>query len=159
VVFPTEKAAVVSAIVGEDMDETVMYHRLISQARQETAADPADAIAYFNQGEALTRLERYDEAVTAFDHARRLGLHWRRLWYQFTPFEAYYAVGRYQDVLDLTAATIDGAGGLEEAYYYQGLALAATGQKGPQEAYEAAIAYNPNFTPARDALEALMNND
>ncbi len=97
--------------------------------------------------------------AAALRDARRLGLHWRRLWYQFTPFEAYYAVGRYQDVLDLTAATIEGAGGLEEAYYYQGLALAATGQKGPREAYEAAIAYNPNFTPARDALEALMNND
>ena len=78
----------------------------------------------------MTRLGRYQEAVIAFDRARELGLHWRRLWYQFTPFEAYYAVGRYQDVLDLTEATLKGTGGLEEAFYYRGLALQATGQPG-----------------------------
>jgi tetratricopeptide (TPR) repeat protein len=158
VVYPAERAALVGTLIGADMDETAMYQRLVVQARQDTEANPADAIAYFNQGEALTRLHRYDEAVAAFDHARRLGLHWRRLWYQFTPFEAYYAVGRYQDVLDLTAATIDGTGGLEEAYYYRGLALQATGQTGPKEAFEAALAYNPNYAPAHKALDSMTNN-
>ncbi|RME98250.1 MAG: hypothetical protein D6768_17795, partial [Chloroflexi bacterium] len=99
----------------------------------------------------------FDAATAAFDKARTLGLHWRRLWYQFTPFEAYYAAGRYQDVLDLTEATINGTGGLEEAYYYRGLALHATGQNGAAEAFQAALEYNPNFAPAADALAALAN--
>jgi tetratricopeptide (TPR) repeat protein len=88
----------------------------------------------------------------AFDRARQLGLHWRRLWYQFTPFEAYYATGRYQDVLALAEATIKGTGGLEEAYYYRGLALQATGQPGAEEDFQAALDYNPNFAPATEAL-------
>ena len=158
VVFPPEQAEIVSAIIGEDIDDTFMYERLVAQAQAETEANPDDAIAFFNIGEALTRLGRYQEAVIAFDRARTLGLHWRRLWYQFTPFEAYYVTGRFQDVLDLAQATIQGTGGLEEAYYYQGLALHATGQSGAEEAFQAAIDYNANFTLAYDALNSLATN-
>jgi tetratricopeptide (TPR) repeat protein len=153
VVFPAEQADIVSAIIGPEMNETVVYERLAAEAQAELEANPNDPIAYFNLGDALTQLERYSEAAAAFDEARRLGLHWRRLWYQFSPLEAYYAVERYQDVIDLAQATIKNAGGLEEAYYYQGLALHATNQAGAAaEAFQAALAYNPNFAPAQDAL-------
>jgi tetratricopeptide (TPR) repeat protein len=158
IIYPPEQAGAVSAIVGKDIADAVMYERLVAEAQAEIAANPNDAIAYFNLGEARARSGRYDEAVLAFDQARRLGLHWRRLWYQFTPFEAYYATGRYQDVLDLAEATLAGTGGLEEAYYYQGLALHATGQGGAKEAFEAALEYNSNFTLAQNALDTLAAN-
>ena len=153
IVYPPERAETVSAIIGADIDDRIMYERILTEAEAE--AKPNDAIAYFNQGEVLTHLGRFQEAVIAFDKARQLGLHWRRLWYQFTPFEAYYAVGRYQDVLDLTAATIKGSGGLEEAYYYRGLALQATGQPGAEQEFQAALDYNPNFIPAAEALSTM----
>ncbi|GIK36434.1 MAG: hypothetical protein BroJett011_02670 [Chloroflexota bacterium] len=155
VVYPPEQAEKVAAIIGPDMDDKAMYERILNQAEAEVKAKPDDPIAYFNQGDALTFLGRFQEAVVAFDRARQLGLHWRRLWYQFTPFEAYYAAGRYQDVLDLTQATIKGAGGLEEAYYYRGLALQATGQPGAEQEFQAAVEYNPNFTPAAEALSGV----
>ncbi len=155
VVYPADQTEVVRAIIGDEWADPVMYERMLAQAQADAATNPNDAIAFFNQGEALTRLERYQEAVVAFDRARELGLHWRRLWYQFTPFEAYYAVGRYQDVLDLTEATLKGTGGLEEAYYYRGLALQATGQPGARQDFEAALAYNPLFGPAQEALNNL----
>jgi tetratricopeptide (TPR) repeat protein len=155
IVYPAEQAETVAAIIGADMDDTVMYERLLAEANTEAQANPGDAIAFFNEGEALTRLGRFQEAAAAFDKARQLGLHWRRLWYQFSPFEAYYALGRYQDVLALTEATIKGSGGLEEAYYYRGLALQASGQPGAEEEFQAALDYNPNFTPAAEALNSL----
>ena len=155
VVYTPEQGKTVASIIGEDMDPGYMYERLLAEAQDEIEADPNDAVAYFNQGEILTRLERYDEAVAAFDQARLLGLHWRRLWYQFTPFEAYYATGRFQDVLDLTKATLRGTGGLEEAYYYQGLARHALNQADAIESLEAALAYNQNFAPAQAALDQL----
>jgi tetratricopeptide (TPR) repeat protein len=155
VVYPPGQADVVAAIIGDSVNNQVMYERVLSRAQAQAEANPDDAIAYFNQGDALTRLGRYEEAAAAFDRARALGLHWRRLWYQFTPFEAYYRVGRYQDVLDLANATLKGTGGLEEAYYYRGLALQALGQPGAEEAFESALAYNPLFTPAADALAEL----
>ncbi|MBN1219338.1 MAG: C39 family peptidase [Anaerolineae bacterium] len=158
VIYPPQQAAAVKAVIGDDLDNTVMYEKLLAQAQADIEANPNDPIAYFNRGEALTRLERPQEAVAAFDRARQLGLHWRRLWYQFTPFEAYYAVGRYQDVLDLTEATLKGTGGLEEAYYYHGLALLATGQAGAEKDFQAALEYNPLFTPAAEALNLLLTN-
>jgi tetratricopeptide (TPR) repeat protein len=156
VVFPPEQANTVRAIIGPAVDDQVMDERILASAQAEAEAEPNDAIAYFNMGDALTRLGRLEEAVSAFDRARTLGLHWRRLWYQFTPFEAYYGAGRYQDVLDLTEATLKGAGGLEEAYYYHGLALQATGQPGADKDFQAALKYNPHFTPAATALSALL---
>lgn len=159
IIYPPEQTDVVRSIIGPDMDITSLYKRLVREAQAEIEGNSQDAIAYFNLGEALTRLEQYDAAVTAFDQARRLGLHWRRLWYQFTPFEAYFAVGRYQDVLDLTEATLEGTGGLEEAYYYQGMALHATGQVGAPAAFEAAIAYNNNFEAARTALHSIIDQE
>lgn len=155
VVFPPEQADLVASIIGPDLQDQVMYENLVAAAKAEIEANPTDQIAYFNKGEALTRLERYEEAAAAFDEARKIGLHWRRLWYQFTPFEAYYAVGRYQDVLDLAEATIANSGGLEEAYYYKGLALHTLGRPGAEEALQAALDYNPNFSAAQTAMETL----
>ncbi|MCK6628470.1 MAG: C39 family peptidase [Anaerolineae bacterium] len=152
-VYPSEQAETVAAIIGPDMDDTTLNERLTAEAQAETEANPNDAIAFFNQGDALTRLGRFQEAVAAFDRARQLGLHWRRLWYQFTPFEAYYAAGRYQDVLDLAEATLKGSGGLEEAYYYKGLALRALGQPGAEQEFQAALDYNPNFAAAAEAMQ------
>jgi tetratricopeptide (TPR) repeat protein len=155
IVYPPEQRETVAAIIGPDLDEQVMNQRILSEARAETAANPNDAIAFFNQGDVLMRLGQPQEAVAAFDRARQIGLHWRRLWYQFTPFEAYYAAGRYQDVLALAEATNKGSGGLEEAYYYHGLALQATGQPGAEEDFQMALDYNPNFAPAAEALQGL----
>ncbi len=155
VIFPAEQADLVRTVIGPDIADAVMYERILAEAQAEITANPQDAVAYFNQGEALTRLGRSQEAAAAFDQARTLGLHWRRLWYQFTPFEAYYAVGRYGDVLELAEATLEGTGGLEEAYYYRGLARHATGLSGAEEDFEAALAYNPNFVPAIEAQQAL----
>ena len=155
VVFQPEQADLVAGIIGPDLQDQVMYDKLVAAANAEIEANPTDQIAYFNKGEALTLLERYEEAAAAFDQARKIGLHWRRLWYQFTPFEAYYATGRYQDVLDLANATIANSGGLEEAYYYKGLALHSLGQPGAEEALQDALDYNPNFAAAQVAMETL----
>lgn len=155
VAYTPEQADKIARIIGPALDDTMMYEQLLAQAEAELTINGTDKIAYFNQGEALTRLNRPHEAVVAFDQARQLNLHWRRLWYQFSPFEAYYMVGRYQDVIDLAQATINSAGGLEEAYYYLGLALHATEQAGAADSFQAALDYNPNFQPAQDALAAL----
>ena len=63
--------------------------------------------------------------------------------------EAYLAVGRYQEVIDLSSATLRATGGLEELYYYRGLALQATGQPdAANDNFRAALDYNPNFAAA-----------
>jgi tetratricopeptide (TPR) repeat protein len=92
----------------------------------------------------------------AFDQARAIGLPWRMLWYQFGPYEAYFQVGRYEDIVLLADVTLKDRPYFEESYYYKGLALQALGRLDEARSnLERAIAFNPRFTPAATALEEI----
>ena len=108
-------------------------------------------------GSSLVALDRHQEAATAFDRAQSLGkLPWRMLWYQFGPFEAYYEVGRFDDVLSLVKINLNSAEEIEETYYWQGRVLQAQGKSAQAaSSYRRALAFNPNYSAARDALENL----
>ena len=89
-------------------------------------------------------------------NARQIGLPWRMTWYQFGLFDAYLAVGRYDDVLALADATIKVTPNIEEMYYYKGLVLKAQGNlDGARSQLELALKRNPNFEPAKAALAGL----
>ena len=148
-VYPPDKAPVVSAILGAERDDAQMLSHALDTAVAEASARPNDAFAWFNVGSTLTALGRTAEAVPAFDRARSLNLPWRMLWYQFAPFEAYVAEGRYNDVLSLTAANLQQANDLEESHFYRGRALEAMGQAAAARAeYQAALRLNAKYTPA-----------
>ncbi len=75
------------------------------------------------------------------------------LWYQFGPFEAYYEVGRYDDVLALVQANLGTTPYVEETYYWTGMVYLARGQIDAARAqFNLALQHNRNFTPAQDAL-------
>jgi hypothetical protein len=75
------------------------------------------------------------------------------LWYQFGPFVAYHAVGRYADVVQLADATLATTTSIEELHYWRGQGLAGLGDpNAARAAYEQALALNPDFPPARAAL-------
>ncbi len=154
VVFLPKKAGVVYSILGPSADPTRMYEQALLTAQAEATASPDNSFAWFNMGTSYARLDEPALAAGAFDEARRLGLPYRMLWYQFDIFETYLAMGRYQDVIELATATLKATGGLEELYYYRALAYQTLNQ--PQAAAEdlqAALAYNPNFQLAASALE------
>lgn len=155
IVFAPEQRAAVEQLLGETLtDPAAMWTRAAEQARAALRADTTDAFAWFNLGSALTRLYRHtaDEslparAVASFDQARRLGLPARMLWYQFTPYEAYLAAGRTDDVLALAEATLNSQGGrsVEETYLYRALALRAGGDEaGAAADLRRAEQLNPN---------------
>jgi tetratricopeptide (TPR) repeat protein len=149
-VYALDQAPLVAAILGDDMDDQAMWSRALGVAQQETAAHADDAFGWFNVGSSLVALGRTDEAVPAFDRARALKLPWRMLWYQFAPFEAYLNAGRLNDVMTLTAANLQQTNDLEESHYYRGRALQAMGQPAAARGeYQAALRYNPRYTPAQ----------
>lgn len=153
VAYQPEQRDVVESVVGEDMDTETMYRGALARAQAETEASPDDPFAWFNAGSSLTALGRYAEATAAFDRARVLGLPWRMLWYQFAPFEAYFAVQRYDDVLALTHANLRNAGNLEESHYWRGRVLLVLGKTDEaRKAFERAVKYNPNFEEAKSVL-------
>jgi uncharacterized protein YvpB len=146
----------VRAIIGEDMDDTTMYAKAAQRAQDEWNANPNDAFAAFNLGSSLVGLQDYEAAANAFDQARHLQLPWRMMWYQFGPYEAYYRVGRYDEVIALADATLKPTGDLEESYYYKGLALQQLGRsEEAREAFLTALRYNSNYLAAQEALRGL----
>lgn len=166
--YPPERANEVAAIIGADMDDTMMYEQSLATARAELAHPPETCVAYaactdwiafswFNIGTNLIELGYPTEAAEAYDLARQLGLHYRMLWYQFGPYESYYAAGRYDDIVILADATLNTAKNLEESYYWRGMARLAQGDgKGARSDFETALRYHRGWEPAVSAL-ALMD--
>lgn len=151
--FPSERAATAYTLAGFSADPNQMYAVAQEIAQAEAAADPENAFAWFNLGTNYARQGQATQAASAFDQARRLGLPYRMLWYQFEIFEVYLAEGRHQEVVDLTTATLQATGGLEELYFYRGLAYEALNQgEAATQDFEAALIYNPNFSPAQREL-------
>lgn len=156
VIWPPEKADLAASILGERADPQAMHQRALAAAQAEVGANPQDKFAWFNLGTSLVATGDAAGAVQAFDTARSLGLPWRMLWYQFGPYEAYFANGQYQEVVGLTTATLQGAENLEESYYWRGRAQAALGQTDAARAdFQRAISLNASFTPAHHALAEL----
>jgi tetratricopeptide (TPR) repeat protein len=154
-IYTDAQAPLVASIYGEALDPGVMWQRAAQEAQAIVQQTPNDAFAWFNLGTDLTTLGDYGGAAQAYDQARRLGLPWRMLWYQFGPFQAYDAVGRAQDVLTLADATLSTTQNIEELHYWRGRALAALGDAAEaQRAWQQALALNPDYRPAGEALAA-----
>ncbi|MEK7442226.1 MAG: C39 family peptidase, partial [Chloroflexota bacterium] len=119
-VYPPSKQNVIVAVLGDDANEATNRKHALSVAERETKAQPDNAFAWFNLGSNLNYFDRYAEAAKAFDKAREIGLPKRMLFYQFGPYRAYFNVGRYKDVVDLTTFTIDYRPDVEETYFWRG---------------------------------------
>ncbi len=165
VIYPPQRENQVLNILGP--------HAIVDYNYQYAAQKALDEIqrlngrdlffAWFNRGTNLTALENYAEAAQAYDQAftiyaslKESERPWRVLWYQFGPYQAYYASGRYQDVIRLANTTLSFLARpvLEEALYWRGLAKAALGDEaGAIADLTKAAKLNPNFTPAVEELQ------
>jgi tetratricopeptide (TPR) repeat protein len=155
VLYRPEDEELLAAVLGDHWDETANAEYALELAMADLE-ERSTSFAYFNIGSSLTRLERYEEAVEAFDTARGIGLPMRMLWYEFEPFEAYLAVGRHAEVIDMARAVIGTSPGVEEMYYYVALAAVELGELDRAESnLRAALWRNPNFTRAGAALAEL----
>ncbi len=154
--YTPEQRPTFETIVGEQLDDQTMWSQSLTRTQAELEQAPEKGHLWFNLGNAYNALGEYELAAVAFDKAREVGLPWRMLWYQFGPYEAYYQIGRYQDVIELADVTLNQRPYFEESYYYRGLAYQALGNEREAQAdLERAVDFNPNFQPAVDALAAL----
>ena len=158
-------------LLGVNADPLQNTLNALELNRQRALADATDKFAWFNMGTNYVQLaelnptayqpKAYEYAATAFDKARELGLPWRMLWYQFGPYVAYNAVGRYQDVLDLARIQLNEEGTsqyIEETYYYAGVAREGQGDlTRALSNYMEAARLDPNFTPAVVARDRLQD--
>lgn len=156
VLYRPEQEAQVQAIMADYWDETHAAEVALQQSQAELDSGASDSFTVFNMGSALVELERYEEAADAFDRARQVGLPWRMLWYQYGPFEAYYAVERYDDMLTMAREVISDTPGVEESYYYAGLAYQAQGDlERAKSNFQVALIRNNRFSLAQTAMASV----
>ncbi len=154
--FPEERADEARAVLGPYFEPSEAARIALEQARAQAAADALDKWAWFNMGTSYVKLGDYTSATSAFAQAFQLGMPYRTTWYQFAPFEAYYHMGRYQDVLTLVANTEATTPYVEELYYWRGAVYAAQGQTDQARTeLNHALSFNPNFHEAQSLLAAL----
>ncbi len=157
-IFPLDREAEVRELLGPHVDPAYAAEQALNTARQEASTDMTDGWAWFNAGTSAAKLGRYHDAAIYFDEAFRQGLPYRLTWYMFGPYEAYYHIGRYQDVLQLADNTEESTSYVEETNYWRGMALAALGRTDEALAqFNAALSFNPNFQAAEQARVAVQN--
>ena len=158
VIYEQSREGDVSAILGDRADPIQAAEHALSVGQEEARANRTDVYAWFNIGTAFTKMGHYEEAAAAYDQALRLGtLPWRITWYQFGPFEAYFNVQRYDDVLALVDGNLtNGAQYVEETYYWQGRVYEARGDnQSALGSFNRALQHNPRFEAARQARDSL----
>jgi hypothetical protein len=157
VIYEPAREGEVREILGQSADPIAAAEHAFEIAQQEARTNPQDGFAWFNMGTALVKLGRYEEAAAAYDRARQVDLPWRALWYQFGAFEAYYEVGRYDDVLSLAEVNLtNSVDQIEEIYYWQGQAYIQKGMVDEAaNSFRLALRRNPRYTAAKNALDAL----
>ncbi|RMF44052.1 MAG: hypothetical protein D6755_09685, partial [Anaerolineae bacterium] len=128
VVYPPDSEAQIQTALGDLWNMDTARQTALQRAQQETQETPQDAFAWFNLGSNLVYFERYDEAATAYDEARRIGLPQRMLRYQFGPFLAYFHSGRTEDLLALTTYALQRTPNSEEALLWHGWGLYRQGK-------------------------------
>ncbi|HLA45658.1 MAG TPA: tetratricopeptide repeat protein, partial [Aggregatilineales bacterium] len=165
VIYPIERENEVAYIIGEDWNIANNIDHAHRVALAEMRANPSNIFAGFNLGTTYIALGQYEEAVTAYDAAfeagrnTRGGIPFRIFWYQFGVFDAYYHVGRYDEVIYQARAALENmaGNGAEEVYYWLGMGYAGRGEFDRAKAqFENALAFNPRYKPAEDALQQII---
>ncbi|OGO34303.1 MAG: hypothetical protein A2Z03_08505 [Chloroflexi bacterium RBG_16_56_8] len=167
VVYPSERQAEMTAILGPHSDEQYNSRFAAQKAWVEiyTLTGRDQFFAWFNRGASLVQLQDYAAATAAYDQAFALypvisekERPWRMMWYQTGPYRAYYYTGRYEDVINLASTTLNTMSEpvLEESYYWRALAREAlSDSEGAIEDLRSALEYHPGFAPALTRFQQL----
>lgn len=169
VVFPPQRENEVLNILGPLATTEGAYQVAYDRAMAESTSmleDPRDRFfAWFNVGTNLVGKQDYPAAAAAFDHAFEIypdievrSRPYRILWYEVSPYEAYYKAERYEDVIALANQTLQHMAEpvLEESYYWRGLSYLAVGNttRGLAD-LRSSLQFHPGYAPSLAKLEEL----
>jgi tetratricopeptide (TPR) repeat protein len=153
-VYPMQQEDTVKDILGPHWDVRYNRQHALEVAQAEAEADPEDAFAWFNVGTNLVYFERYNDAASAYDTARTLGLPQRMTRYQFGPFFAYFHTFRTDDLMALAEHALRVTRNSEEALLWRGWGHFRLGDRSSAIAdFQAALEANPYYQDAQYALD------
>lgn len=170
VVYPADRESEVLKLLGPwAEDNWASQHALELAEKEINSLDGNDLFfAWFNKGTSHVALNQYVDAAAAFDRAFAIYADWdsaeknrpyRVMWYQTSPYFAYYYSGRYLDVISLANTTLNdliSKPTLEESLLWRGRAYYMIGDtQSAIEDYRAALGVHVNWGPAIQALQEL----
>jgi tetratricopeptide (TPR) repeat protein len=156
-VYPPEMEQTLMNVLGDNWDADINRQHALETAQRETEEDPQNAFTWFNLGTNLTYFERYDEAASAYDTARTIGLPQRMLRYQFGPFISYFHSLRTDDLLALTKYALGITRTSEEAMLWRGWAFYRQGDSSTALKYfRDALKIHPNYEDAELAIQTVQ---
>jgi hypothetical protein len=157
--FPPEMQDTLKSVLGENWDVETNRQNALKASEQETISDPGNAFTWFNYGTNLTYFERYNDAATAYDKARTIGLPQRMLRYQFGPFISYFHSMRTDDLMALTKYALEITRTSEEAMLWRGWGFYRMGEKqNALNLFNAALKIHPDYQDALYAIDFVTNN-
>ena len=105
IVVPPEKKELVETLLGVNASEKAAWENAKKRAENELSKNPGDARAQYNVVTALYYLGDYAGSVREFEKIEK-SLTKRKLWYQMEPIDAYFQLGKYDRVIELSDSVI-----------------------------------------------------
>jgi tetratricopeptide (TPR) repeat protein len=159
IVYPPESEEDIKRALGENWDVETNRQNALVDAELSAELEPENAYAWFNVGTNLVYFERYNEAASAYDTARTLGLPQRMLRYQFGPFIAYFHSLQTEEVMTLTKYALEITRTSEEAMLWRGWAEYRKGNSGTALSYfRDALRIRPDYVDALYAIDFVNSN-
>ncbi|HEY4514103.1 MAG TPA: C39 family peptidase [Candidatus Paceibacterota bacterium] len=158
IVVPPEKKELVESLLRKEVNEKVAWQNAKSRAETELANDPENYKWRYNLLTALYYLGDYEGTVREFEKIDDR-LTRRALWYQIEPIDAYFKLGNYDRVIELSDSVInDSNKAVSELYVLKGKIYQSRGELAAARAeFEKAVLYHKNLQSAKDALASVSD--
>jgi hypothetical protein len=156
VLVPPDKVEIADAILGKEVNEKVAWENAVNNARLQLQQNPNDIYAQFNLSVALYNIGDYHGSVTEFEKVEHQ-LPFRTLWYQIEPIKAYFELGNYGRVFQITDKILNNHNrAFSELYLIRGEIYRLQGNlEAARSEFEKAVFYNQNLEVAQQALDSL----
>ena len=156
VLIPKEKHEIAEAILGENLDPKISWQKAVELSQKELEKNPEDIYARFNLSVAYYNIGDYQKSVEEFEKVESY-LSFRTLWYQIEPVQAYFELGNYDRVFEITDKVLDYHNrAFSELYLIRGRIYQKQGKlEEAKSEFQKAVQYNINLKPAQEALESI----
>lgn len=151
--IPPEKEKIAKAILGQNADYRTAWSNAVSFSLTQLEKNPSDIYARFNLSVAYFNTGEYQKSVNEFEKVENQ-LPFRTLWYQIEPIEAYFELGNYNRVFQITDKILNNHNkAFSELYILRGKIYQAQGNSPlAREEFRKAVLYNKNLQEAKDLL-------
>lgn len=156
VLVPQDRIEIAEAILDEDADEKAAWQNAVENAENELRIDPNNVQHRFNLSVALYNTGEYERSTREFEQVENL-LPFRTLWYQIEPIQAYFELGNYDRVFQITDRVLNNYNrAFSELYLIRGEIYKRQGNlEAARQEFEKAVFYNQNLKSAREALNSI----